>query len=808
MRDTLDDDDDDDVTETLAVFDLEQGLINRGTILASGINIGFDATALDISGLADGTANVVIEGGMANSGTIRATAYEADSVAVQLGQGALVGTLENTGTITATTATTAANSAVALDIQDGASLTELTNDGTISGSSTGYGGQVTAIRDSSDTLHTITNTGAISASLSADGEGNDGTGTAYALDLSSQTTGTTIVQYERTAVEDINGDDEIDQDDITDPYIVGDILFGSGDDVLQILGGTLSGDIKFGAGSAEYVISDATTAGTITIGGDQFSISLDGGSQYGSILLGSATGVLELANDSFLQGNLINKAGSDVELLISQSEVMFGEYTGFYGSSLSVTGDSLLTFSIDPAEARDTAYLNVDGQALVGSGTTIRPYLTSIVSSDFTVDLIEAGELSFDGGLETITTDALPWIYNVDLITEDADRDTLSLDFRLKTADELGLDINQASAYDAVLAVAVADDEFGTALGAITESDDFQQAYNLLLPQRNDASTRFLDSQFNSAYGALSDHLALARLAPGEATSFWLEETVSQIDAPSDTDIPGYNGRGFGLALGADWPVMGLDSVGVMLTVSDGRFEEKTGGLNPVSTSALGFGGYVAEAVGPLNVELAGQYAVVGFSSDRKIALPEYDTTVSAHWDGTALSSTARVSSDFGSGLIRLTPRVGLDYLRLDQDGYEETSTEALNLEVSDVQTDRFTASAGLGVAAVWNWAPDAYGVIGAPSGYAQQSPTLIRLGADIGYRSVLSSTAYSADMNFVGYDDVFNLSAMESASDAVTASLSFTTVSDLLSARLGFGAEVSDEATALTAGATLRFRF
>ena len=94
------------------------------------------------------------------------------------------------------------------------------------------------------------------------------------------------------------------------------------------------------------------------------------------------------------------------------------------------------------------------------------------------------------------------------------------------------------------------------------------------------------------------------------------------------------------------------------------------------------------------------------------------------------------------------------------------------------------------------------------PAAYQTTSPTVLRLAADVGYKSVLSSTPYSVDANFVGFEDVFALDAQEEASDAVTAALSFTTVSDLLSVKVGTGAEFSDEGSAFTANATLRLRF
>ncbi|MEL6830244.1 MAG: hypothetical protein AAFO63_08915, partial [Pseudomonadota bacterium] len=87
VRDTLDDDEDEDTSETLAVFDYEFGLINRGTISADGQNVGFAAEAIRIEGdLGTGRA-VNISGGIQNTGSIQATAFEADATALSLQEG-------------------------------------------------------------------------------------------------------------------------------------------------------------------------------------------------------------------------------------------------------------------------------------------------------------------------------------------------------------------------------------------------------------------------------------------------------------------------------------------------------------------------------------------------------------------------------------------------------------------------------------------------------------------------------------------------------------------------------------------------
>lgn len=810
VRDTLDDDEDDDTDEVLAEFELNQGLINRGSITANGINIGFDATAVDISGRADGTASVIVEGGILNRGTISATAYEADAVAIRLGAGADVGEIENTGTISSTTYTRQDNDAVALLAETGSTISELVNTGSISANSVGYGGQVAAVRDESDSLTSIENLGSISARLSSDGREDDETGSAIAIDLSTQTVDAVITQRRKTPVEDVNGDDEIDADDVTTPSITGDIVFGSGNDTLTALAGTISGDVHFGDGDAVFRLQNADLAGDTTFDGDEFEFTLSGAEVTGDIDLASASGLLSISGGSEFEGNLYSDTGSTAVFEVADSDIAVLEDTRLYLSSLQVTGNSALTFAISPQDQRSDPYITVAGTAAFGSATTIKPSLKSIVSSDFSALIVEAGDLQFEGELSTVATDNLPWIYNVDLVTAGPDNNQLTLDFRLKTADELGFDVNQASAFDAVLDVAVADNDVGEAFASITEGTPFQVAYDLLLPQRTEASTRYLETQQNAVLGALSNHLELISSAPSNGASVWVEETFSRIDAPADSSTPGYDGRGIGLAAGADRKLLGIDAVGVMVAMNNGRFEEKTGGVNPVTTTSLGIGGYASERFGLIDAQIAAQYADVSFSSLRRVRVADYSSDVTGEWDGSSLSASARLTSEFGKGLFRVAPYTSLDYFQLNQDGYTERASNGLNLQIGGAETDRLTASAGLSFAAEWIWSQSGYqtGARQQPGEMYGGQSALVRTSFDLGYRSVLSSTPYRVNANFVGYDKQFELAAQDETGDALTAGFSFLAASDVLSVRVGAGGEFAQDATTLTASANFRVRF
>jgi len=651
---------------------------------------------------------------------------------------------------------------------------------------------VTAIRVETGTLTSLTNTGTISASYAAGSQQSEGVdpGFARAIDFSGLSQDITLTQQLR---------EDDDDDNIPTPVIEGDVVFGSGNDSFQLRDGALAGDVYFGDGTADFEIRSATVLGDTWFEGPSGSLDIAGSDYTGDIHFAGAT-VDTVIRNSTVEGNLFSDAASDVSFSMQDSTLNLLRNTNLTLTELDVTGDSVLGFAIDPRAARDTPYISVTGNATIGSGTVISPTLLSFIASDFSVDLLEAGQLTFEGELAETQISNLPWLYTAELVQDE----NLSIDFQLKTAEELGFDTNQTSAYDAVLEVAEDQENIGIALSGITGGADFMQAYNLILPQRTDASTRYLETQFNGAYGALRNHFDLAKLNPGDTSGVWVQETFTHIDRSEGDQSPGYNGRGIGFAAGADRPMLGLDMVGVMLTYSDGEFEEKTGGTKPVNTNSIGIGAYAMERLGPIDLQVAGQYADVGFDSKREIVIGDFQSEVNGDWSGSAVSGSAMASSEFGTGLFRTTPYAALDYISLKQDAYEETDTAGLGLAISDAESDRLTASAGIGFAAVWKQGSRA----GRNLVDSDAVRNTISLGADIGYRSVVSSTPYEAQANFIGYEEAFAIEAEEDAGDAVTASLSLLGYSNIFTAKLGLGTEISDEVTAYTANASVRVRF
>ena len=792
VRDTLDDDDDDDFTETLATFNYDQGLINRGVINANGLNVGFDATALRIEGAADGSADVLINGGIDNSGTIQATAIDADAVAASFGAGAQIGTMTNSGNIIARTTAVATESATALEIEAGASLTTLENNqGAITANTTGVSGSATAIRDLSGTLTNIANRGSINAFLSTDGTSTEETGEAIAIDLSGHDAGAgvTLIQERATPVDDINDDDSIDSDDVDTPAIVGDIRFGGGDDTFQLLAGSVTGDADFSTGDADFTITSSSYFGDVQFADGAHDLTATNAVVSGALSFENSIAGITFRNGSVFSGSLSSTA-STLTLSAIDSDLTFDAGNRTELSSLSITGDSELTFNIDPGDT-DGAVLSVAGTAALGSEVSITPVLESIARDPFSQVLVSADTLTFDGTFDSDQITSIPFLYNIDLSQTDTE---LELQFELKTADELGLDANQSRAYGALTDVFVLDDDVGAAIATIDGADDFHQVYDLLLPQRTDASQQFLATQWNAAFGALNDHLSLLQFSDPDQTGIWAQEYYYSLDEDTSDQNPGYNGDGFGFALGLDRSFGPIDRIGAMVTYASGSFEEKTGGYNPVSTTSTGLGLYAAESLGPIQLRVAGQVAHVGFASNRNYEINQLIYDIDGDWSGVSQSMSIAAVSEFDFGWAYIRPEVSADWFATSQDGYTEdgaASTDSLFAEVSDVDTDE------LGVAANF--------VLGRQ---VRLGGGIMRAEVNGGYRSVASSTPYSATVSFLGTEDSFDLMAPEGATEAALFGVSLTGDGGLITSKLGYDMKVTEESVSHVLGATVRLKF
>jgi hypothetical protein len=407
------------------------GLIIKGSVTAGGIHDGIDATALQLGG--DAGQDTIITGGVKLSGSLSASAYEGNAVALKLNAGAVADTLWNTGSISASIAGDTAVTAKAVSIGAGAVMTSITNAGAISASVAGEGGSAFAIVDETGGLKTITNTGSIAAYVYAtdddydtDDDDTDATnetlmGVATAIDVSKNTTGVTIVQS--GVIDGDDGDDDVADtdtdgdgvDDADEPIIRGRVVLGSGADSLSILNGGLIGDVWFGDG-----------ADTLTLDGTGYMIGA----------LHDSDGLLDI------------KVGYGSLGLTNTDTIK--------ATSLSLGADSVMVFTVDPAAGTQTK-LVVD-TATIETGASLGLNFKSLLTTPTTYEVIQANTLTAG----TIDQDLLGHVAYMYVANAYASGNAVDIDVRRRTAAEASLSRSQASAYDAVFAALSNDDDIAS----------------------------------------------------------------------------------------------------------------------------------------------------------------------------------------------------------------------------------------------------------------------------------------------------------------------------------------------------------
>jgi len=575
------------------------GLVNRGSITANGVNDGVSATAIRIGQVGGGSTTLV--NGISNSaGSISATAFGAEVTGILVNPGAVVASLRNSGTI-----------AVA---------------------QTGGANDARAVIDKSGSLALVENTGIIQATVTATGTGMTITGRAIALDLSANTTGATVRQAKA------NADGK--------PAIAGDVLLGSGDDRVELLGGTLRGALRFGNGADTLVI--------------------DGG--------GDAEGAL-----TDTDGRLSMSVGEG-RLAISNPETV-------QLTALALGAKSVLGITIDPA-AQAATRLQVTGAATIASGAEIDISLASIVKTTASYELVHAGSLQVGSAGANLV--GSPFMYTAALRT-DAAANALLVDIKPKTAAELGLNRSAAQAYGAVFAALDKDDRIEAAFLAQKTQAGFQALYDQMLPDHSGGALM----SAAAISGAISQAVGQPLPQDGRGgTGVWAQEILFHVERDPD-QAQGYQTHGYGLAAGAE--LVGQSNafgVNASLVTADYKDKGAASGERVVMNFTEAGANWRLRA-GAFQADARAGLGYVWFDSDRVLQGAGLDLTSSAKWNGWIADAHAGASYELKLGGLYARPELSLDYLRLSEDGYQEKGGGAgLDLKVDDRKGDLLTGQA------------------------------------------------------------------------------------------------------------------
>lgn len=682
---------------TLSAASGGYSLLSEGTISGTASYSNTDAYGLVIGG-AGGT--VTMPGGIGVSGAVVATTYDSTATALLINQGATVGSLYNSGSISA----------------------QITSQGE---------GAAYAIRDLSGTLTTIENTGFISAVGS-------NTDIVRAIDLSGTTADVTITQHLNADDAETHAEAEEDGDDDTTVYtaISGHIETGSGNDTLDVSSGQILGNTYFNAGDDRLLLSgESYYAGKVYFGaGTGTALLSDTASFVGTMDFGSNAGTLTITDDAIFSGVIAN--GKRASVVVESGEFGVNGVSSFAVGSLTVKSGGVFRAYIDGEN--DTSSLVTADTATFESGSTVTATISSLEDAEGSYTILTAGTLTGTATFDDTDAD-IPFIFKGTLSTVD---NSLILDIRRKAATELGLRSASASAYDAILTAAIEDDIVAQSFLDIDDAATLQTQVAQMLPDHAgglfDAVTRStrLVSQHVMDRDAMFDYTETGNMV------VWGEPVAWRSNRKA-TGVNAYKTSGWGLSGGVEW-LTGIGYVGGSFGWTGGKVTNN-GGTSTIDTSQSDFGAFWRSA---REVPLFG-YARIGvsrisFSSERTVSLTASDTdysyTSSADWGGWLFSGMGGVTYDLKAGpQFTIRPRLGLEWYQLRESSYDESGGG----DAIDLYVDKRTSSAlnGIGTLALsYAFAP--------PS---DSKPLTIEFEG--GRRQVLAGTLGATSAHFVDGD-------------------------------------------------------
>ena len=863
--DTSDDDDDDtaasdddsvDLYDSTTEFFYSHGLFNRGRIEADGLydsvnwadgnyTIDRPATALKLDG---GT----IHGGIYNSGTISAQAYNADATAVNLASGALTDGLRddgsiflNEGTIRATTGShtksyhnATPDSFTATAVKIGAltwggvtGTPEFTNAGAITTSSShtqlndaseddddyeiGLGNNAIAL-DLRDVNNAFNLTQRMQVADSLVGSGANSASNPY------QGGGDLDIDRSGNISQDDDGDDiavadnKVDTRDVAAPSIFGDVLFHTGNhnNQVSLTAGSLSGHIDFGGGTDSLLLGNSMADDANSESDDPNDDVDDENNDYtapttvfrgrishsGTLNI-TAGGQTSIVGEKTLL-HFVGQEGRDTDDDGTQDE----ENEGLAINNLVLSENAELRFSINPDFlSENTALLDVSNFTM-SDDVTLSLDITRLLDGDQQLVLVEAdNDLNTyaDGINDRAPEDMIyPFVYDVALaIDESGANDRLVANYSLKDANELGLNINEEAAFDTVIKHFMDKPRLESALTALTDADDFKAAYRQLLPHYGDGTMKQLASLSQSATGAVSQHLQIAAAGGRRGGDGWMQQFGDFRKRDAGAEINTLSGTSYGLALGFDLPAGTIDAIGGFAQMSFTSVNEKTSLVNEVKAESFSVGAYLADSVGPLRYEVNAAAGTVAFDGRRVSNFNGVGENTSSAWDGTSISASARLAYpilDFRH-LLRL--EAGVDYFSLEQDAYKERTNFTVDPELSfsldKAESEALTNYVGLrggfrssgGTPSTIVWEPNYY----------------------LGYRTTADYTPYKAAANFAtAADDVpgFTLTTDETLADMAEIGLGIAAHNDYFAFEFNYRGQYGDDTEVHGGGITVRLLF
>jgi len=622
--------------------DLQYGFINQGTASASGVFDDVNATTVSL-------ANVTIDGGVRNSGTLTANTFRApnpttltdgDGVArvLVLGNQAIADEINNSGAIVASVSESvdeiyfdreniiAPRSllAVAIDIGEGATVQELVNTGAISALLIGRDGTAIAIRDSSGTVTRVDNTGTISA-----------------LGTTSDTLGLEATEFNLVAL------------DLSASTMDIEVDFGSGSDSLSLSGGSVFLGAIENTDNLDLSVTDGST----------FALGSDNTIQVSDALIDSTS----------VYRPVINGATGNASTLTSTGDITFEAGATINPILDSIIGTNTLEYTLASA-----ANLTIGDLASLGAGEAPFLYNTSLSLSDpntlvVTLDLRDPTASLANGGL------------GLDAVQSAA----------------FGSVVNGVFQGGPVLEALAASSDLGNAFSNITEAEEFYAAYNQILPEFSGAAKQFILANVDGAVGAVGSHLDTARRSPDKPGGAWLQEFFYFADRELAGQSEQYRGNGFGFSGGLDTELGPFHAVGITGGFASTEVEDVIGGDEPLQVRTYQLGAYAGFEKNGFNIDLYGGGGLSDFEQTRLVTVGDFFGSAEGEWQGSHANAALRAGYEIAlNDKFWARPSVSVDYLYLNEYGHTETGTSGVRLNVDGRRSETAAATAMLNVGA------------------------------------------------------------------------------------------------------------
>jgi len=742
------------------------GLHNRGVLTTNGLYDGISSTGFRVEGLAGNT--VTVSGGITNDRAINSIAREANAYVISIGDGAIVSQILNRDRLLSNVVSDGADTAYGVYLEGGAT-SSLVNGGTISAELLGEQGDAVAIFDGSNSLASITNRGTIRARVApTDDDPSDeivpvATGDEVAIDVSASTINVLIEQLPDVPFTD---DDAVDDDEDNRPLtqIVGDVRFGSGSDTFNLLAGSVTGDMSFGAGADTFLIDN-------------------GASFVGR--LGDSDGALSLT----VNEGTLDILGGDVNGEVNITTATFG-------------ADSVLRLRVDPVDAASTL-IQATGSVTFAAGASVIPVVPEGLPETDDILFLTANQLFGGANVAgtSIAGDGVPFVYDlaielVNPLAADGAANGLIASYDLKNAAQLGLNSNEAIAFDPIIDALRLDSGASAAFTSLANQAEFDDAYEDLMPSYSSAAAELAATAIQQAQGASSNRLAAVRLQGLDEVSAWAQEIGYFVRRePPSLNGQEFEGYGFGLAVGIDGPLNNGALFGLSASLIASEVEEEGRPDGEIAATLGQLSAYLGTAVGPIDLDFVAGAGAGQMSSQRVVEIGDtFSAESEAEWwayEGHGLMR-ASVPLALGNSIV-ITPQAQLTYVFLSEDGYTEAGGgAAIDYEVDATTSQRLWGDVGVELAAR----------------FRSRGQTVIAPRLFVGYRANIIDDEAERTFRFVSGTDSFTLTDDGIGDGGALVGIGLDATNGYSTLSFGYEGEYGDHIERHSINASVRFRF